>query len=565
MKNSLINFIIKSVGKQAFKKLFKGAENPMEQQHKFLMGLMKRNANTDYGQKYHFKDIHSISDYQSNVPVVEYSQLKDYNHTHTHLEGNGLIVGQPVHFSTTSGSTGQPKLIPISERGFKFEKLFTKASMYILQKQQPDVFSGKILQITSQAIEGYTQSEIEYGSATGQIGKNYPNMIKEKYVIHESTYAIEDFESRYYCILRQSIEQPLSLIVTENPSTLILLSHLLMKWEKELIEDIFRGTIQKKFQSVHTNGILQTLTPNPKLAHHIRSMIAQSEFKTLTPQIVWPDLNAIVCWTGGNCAHYLKQIPEYFGGHVSIQDPGYLAGEVRGAIPLTLNSPTGLPAFNHNFYEFVLIADINETNPIFYTLENVEQGQQYYIFITNESGLYRYNIHDIVEINDKYENVPMFEFIQKAKDITSLVGENLYEQQVRKIIESCAYSHNMELSFYIVYANQRRNGYDLYIQSENIHFENADILAKIIDDALQNENIEYKQNRKSSKLNPLKIVILKEGSFKIYKKFKVEFDCVRDTQFKMNYLTDNQADIASLHSNIKTNSEDMEEEYEQSI
>ena len=45
-----------------------------------------------------------------------------------------------------------------------------------------------------------------------------------------------------------------------------------------------------------------------------------------------------------------------------------------------------------------------------------------------------------------------------------------------------------------------------------------------------------------------------------YKKFKVDFDGVRDMQFKMHYLTDNQADIASLQSNIRTNAEDIEEQ-----
>ena len=430
----------------------------------------------------------------------------------------------------------------------------------MIQKLQPQSFDEKILQITSKALDGNTQSGISFGSATGQIGKSNPSLIKEKYALDESTFAIEDFESRYYCILRQAVEQSISMIATANPSTLILLSHFMMKWEKELVEDIFRGTIQKKFQSEQTNAILETLKPNPKLAHHLRSMIAQSEYKSLTPQMVWPDLNTIVCWTGGNCGHYLKQLPEYFGHHISIKDPGYLASELRATIPLSLDSATGLPTFNHNFYEFVLASEIDDDTAVFHTLESVEQGKQYYIFITNDSGLYRYNINDIVEIKDSFEGVPMFEFIQKGKAFTSLNGEKIFEQQIRKAVEQTAYSNAMELSFYIVYANQRKNGYELYIQSENINFENAQIFAQLVDEALQNENAEYKQSRQSSRL---KLEILKERSFEIYKKFKVEFDGVRDAQFKMNYLTDNQADIASLHSNIRSNADDAEDEIEE--
>ena len=560
MKNTLLQFLMKTTGKQAFTQLFKGAEDPIRQQKKLLLSIIKRNANSQYGQQHHFSQIHSIEEFQEKVPVVQYDQLRELIKEHTQQDGNGLISGQAHHFINTSGSTGDRKLIAVSDRGNKFIKLFNRASQYMIQMLESSAYEHKMLVIAQPNFTGQTKSSIDFGSATSGFEHDYPKLLKDKLALHDSTFEIEDFDSRYYCMLRQSVEQSLSIIETQNPSTLILLAHFMMKWEKELIEDIFRGTIQKKFQSVHTDEILKSLKPNPKLAHHLRAMITQSEYKTLTPQMVWPDLKIIVCWTQGNCGHYLQQLPEYYGLDVAIKDPGFLASEIYATLPIELNRASGIATFNNNFFEFVALDDVDSQKPVFYTLDQVEQGKQYYLYITNESGLYRYNMQDIVEIEGSYQNVPMFKFIQRAQAFTDICGEKITEQQIMQSVEKIEKSLGLEVSFYIAFANKRKSGYELYIQSEELSDEIINEFSTKVDRELQILNKQYKKKRAKHELNSLKTTILKERSFEIYKKYKVQFDEIDDTQFKMNYLTQSQSDIASLHSNIRTNSDDDEAE-----
>jgi hypothetical protein len=44
------------------------AGNPME----LLLDIVRKNAGTEYGQRYGFDKISSIADYQHNVPVISY-------------------------------------------------------------------------------------------------------------------------------------------------------------------------------------------------------------------------------------------------------------------------------------------------------------------------------------------------------------------------------------------------------------------------------------------------------------------------------------------------------------
>jgi hypothetical protein len=63
-------------------------------------------------------------------------------------------------------------------------------------------------------------------------------------------------------------------------------------------------------------------------------------------------------------------------------------------------------------------------------VERLEEGQRYFVYVTNASGLYRYDMNDIVEVAGHYGKTPLIRFIQKGKGVVSFTGEKLYETQV---------------------------------------------------------------------------------------------------------------------------------------
>ena len=63
-------------------------------------------------------------------------------------------------------------------------------------------------------------------------------------------------------------------------------------------------------------------------------------------------------------------------------------------------------------------------------IDRFEVGRRYFVFVTTGSGLYRYDMNDIVEVVGLHERTPLIRFIQKGKGVVSFTGEKLYETQV---------------------------------------------------------------------------------------------------------------------------------------
>ncbi len=54
---------------------------------------------------------------------------------------------------------------------------------------------------------------------------------------------IEDYESRYYALLRCALMLPISCLYTLNPSTIVLIGRRLATHAESLIKDIEKGTL----------------------------------------------------------------------------------------------------------------------------------------------------------------------------------------------------------------------------------------------------------------------------------------------------------------------------------
>ena len=86
---------------------------------------------------------------------------------HKHGESDLLFPGKPVMYATTSGTTSEPKWIPITETYLKniYGKM-TKVWLYNFIKNRPKVFHGSIVSIVGKKIEGYAPDGTMFGSVS---------------------------------------------------------------------------------------------------------------------------------------------------------------------------------------------------------------------------------------------------------------------------------------------------------------------------------------------------------------------------------------------------------------
>ncbi len=517
--------------------------NSQPYQEKVLKNILRKNASTEYGRKNRFAHIGSVQEFQKSVPVITYANIQPAIERMAEGEHGILCHEKPVIYATTSGTTAKPKYLPVTpatvKRGHKLTQLIW---MHRLFQDSPSFISGKILAIVSPAIEGYLPSGTPYGSATGFISKKVPRIIRGKYALPAYTSEISDYTAKYYFILRRAVEQnDITYFTAANPSTILLLCQKMQEWSAALIEDIHNGTLREDMaiESEIREKSKHLFKPNPKRAHELHEILAtQGE---LTPQHVWPKLKTLGCWTGGNSGSFLNSLEKFFSRDVAIRDLGYLASELKGSMPLHHNNAAGALAMADTFFEFAEVEEWNNAthwkNVRFLLAHELEVGKPYYIFVTNNSGLYRYDINDIVQVKSFHDSTPEIVFLQKGKGATNITGEKLYESQVVAAVEKVKQELGLDLYFYLCVANAHERRYNLLAEFENKKDSSVlETFASRVDSAIQEINMEYATKRSSLRLKNLSLQQIPPGGFANFKARKVR-EGQREGQFKLVILS----------------------------
>jgi hypothetical protein len=224
-------------------------------------------------------------------------------------------------------------------------------------------------------------------------------------------------------------------------------------------------------------------------------------------------------------------------GQVHIKDLGFLASEIRGSVPLALDQSAGVLTIDDNFFEFAPVSTVQQGEPEFLLADQLEIDQHYYLYFTNTAGLYRYDLNDIVAVRGFLGTTPLIDFIQKGKGVTNITGEKIYEQQVLAAVASAEQQTELKLVFFQCLASVKAGGYQLFAEfCQSPGQPDLSAFAAAFEQALQQQNIEYRSKRLSQRLVPVQVHALAPGALELFKRRRVAAG-VREAQFKTVPLT----------------------------
>lgn len=90
-----------------------------EQQEDILSDLLDKCQDTMFGQRYGFRYIKTIEDFQNQVPISHYHDFEPRIHYMLKGEPNVTYPGKIDRFATSSGTTADSKYIPVTKEGLK--------------------------------------------------------------------------------------------------------------------------------------------------------------------------------------------------------------------------------------------------------------------------------------------------------------------------------------------------------------------------------------------------------------------------------------------------------------
>ena len=538
------NFLLSCAGSIQLAKLNKASRNPQKAASTTLRNIITYAKDTAYGKEHNFEQILQAKTdeelfklWQANVPVNEYEDLRPYVERHKNGEANVLFPGKPVMYATTSGSTAEPKWIPMTQEYMKmvYSKM-THLWLFNFIRNRPKVYSGKALSIVGKVIEGYAPDGTVHGSVSGVTQRDCPKFMKVLYSNPQCVYSITDYNSRYYVLMRMGIEQDISIIITANPSTIVELQNNVNEYFDEYVTDIENGTISQKLKiapEIRTE-LEACVHPNPKRAKELRAL--KAKYGTVLPKHYWPNLQILNTWKCGNTDKYIEKFQGSLPEHTLHMEFGYFASECR--FGLVMDDTLNTVLFPHfHYYEFVREEDLEKENPEFLQLSQLEEGKRYCPFITTWAGLYRYNMTDLLEVGPKYKNSPTVHLIQKTKGIVSMTGEKLYEKQFCDAVHKVEKESGMMTRFFVGFADQERSSYDFYweFSDRSTTQAQAEEFTRKVDAALKEINCEYGAKRDSLRIKDPATYRLVKDSFETFKQRCID-EGARDGQFKLTLL-----------------------------
>jgi hypothetical protein len=532
---NIIKPIIGIVGLRDARRFEKSLKEPKKVQEQLLKEILTSGEDTVFGRDHHFREVSSAEDYSRKVPVVSYENLRPYIDRVVDGEKGILTREDPIFFATTSGTTGKPKFVPVTQSSRNAKSQVMRLWLYHASRAHPAMFSGKVLSVVSPEAESYTKKGIPCGAESGHAYRNMPSILKSAYAAPYEVFAIKDYELKYYILLRLALQEDVTFIGTCNPSTIMLLCQKMREFSGDIIRDIHDGTCRgmEKLSQPVREMIGQCCQKDVVRAKEIEKL--SSDSGELIARRLWPNIALIGCWKGGSVGIYMRDFSKHFDEQIPTRDWGYLASEIRGSVPIDDEGSGGILTIETNYYEFVHDEEINEPKRRFLTVSDLEDGKRYYVFPTTIGGLYRYDMNDIIEVSGFYHRTPVIRFCQKGKGVSSLTGEKLYESQVIGAVEGALEKNRVNLEFIVM--TVQMDDIPRYIciveETESVIAKGqAEAIIRDIDLNLKQVNVEYETKRTSGRLGDPVLKIARSGEYEKYRKKRVA-QGVPDGQFKM--------------------------------
>jgi hypothetical protein len=432
----------------------------------------------------------------------------------------------------TSGTTGKPKHIPVTRRFLADIRRGWNVFGLNLLNRHPRAWVRPIVQISSSMRETLSPTGLPCGAISGLLAATQKRIVQWMYVVPRWVAGISDPLDRFYSILRHSIAHDVAFITTANPSSTLKLFETAQAEAPRLIRDLADGRFRPPGGSLPEGFQPKRFRPDRKTARRLQEALDRRG--RLMPRDYW-NLEFLTNWTGGTLRLYVRRLREMVGEHVAIQDIGLLASEGRFSIPLRADGVGGVAEITSNFLEFIPAACHEQDDPPTLQAHELEDGEEYFLVVSNYAGLFRYNLDDRVRVVARHTGTPVLEFLSRGLHTANITGEKITEHQVVEAMRTARRREGLPIERFVVQGRfSRRPYYELRV--EDVTPEQADRLAQDMETALTELNIEYASKRKSGRLGPIRAVVLSAGELERVEREAIRRRRGRCEQYKHQYL-----------------------------
>jgi hypothetical protein len=520
------------------------ADPESTQRELLLAKIVGPNADSEFGQAHGFARIRSFDDFRAAVPIRKYEGFAPWIDRIVQRGEQGLLTTEPVkRFFLTSGSSAAKKYIPVTSSFVRTKSRAFGIYWSLVFDDHPEAKAGRMVTNFSDSGEPSASpgglpcsSESAYWAGVTRATQRDSRPIVPKAVAQ-----IDDSDARYYAIARILLEEEFSVIMTLNPSTILLLFDKLVEHVGALADDLERGGIDpgRPVGDAVRAELSSRYGGNPARAQQLRALAAEG---TLHAHRIWPALALAISWRSPMLAPYLRLLAPHFADRVAGRDYILMASEGVMAVPLADGSSGGALAIDSHVYELVPEERYGPEDAPTLLPHELEVGRTYVVVLTNGSGLYRYDIGDVVRVVRFEGRTPVVEFLHRAGATCSLTGEKLTEDQVTAAMSEVA--AELGLSVHAFTMHPAPEGFPRYVALVELSVPASEdakrAFPRCLDEALHRCNVEYGSKRASERLAAPELWIVAPGGYEARRQARLRSG-TSDSQIKPTHLTRDSA------------------------
>ncbi|MES2617521.1 MAG: GH3 auxin-responsive promoter family protein [Bacteroidota bacterium] len=426
--------------------------NAADVQLQVMKRLLESAKNTEWGQHYDFKSIQTYNDFKNRFPIQDYETLKPYIERVMKGELDVLWPGEIMWFAKSSGTTSdKSKFIPVSFETLEechFQGGRDILSFYCANVSETQIFDGKGLLIGgSHKINSFNENSY-YGDLSAVLMNNMPTWVNLLKTPDKSIALMDDWEQKLEKMANQTVNENVTNISGVPTWTLVLFERLL---EMRGIEDIHE------------------LWPNLEL--YIHGGVSFEPYRKPFSQFL-----------KGSNMHYLETY-NASEGFFGMQNDLYYPD-------LMLMPDYGI------FYEFIKVSEMQSNNPQTYLLGEVEANETYAVVMSNNSGLWRYQLGDTIRFTSV--NPYKFTITGRTKLFMNAFGEEVVIENAEKAIAHACQMTDSKIREYTaapIYLNSDKDaGHEWLIEFEKEPHSISDFTIAL-DNKLKEVNSDYEAKR----------------------------------------------------------------------
>ncbi len=365
-------------------------------QHRTLLKLVRKAAQTKFGRDHHFDRIQTVEDFQAQVPLRDYEDFWTHYWKDAYPRLKGVTwPGKIPYYALSSGTTsGATKYIPISRQMIRSNKkaAFTTLSLYRNHFRKHKLFTGEFFFLGG-CTDLRQQADGSFAGDLSAIASKGLYLAARPYLFPpEEMSLIPDWTVKLGRLAEEAVKRPITAL-SGVPS-----------WMLKLFDAV---------KQVSGKRTIAEVWPQLRVVIH-----GGTKFDSFR--------NTFKAEIGNDDVQFCEVYP-CSEGFIATEDPRYKL--------LRLVPDHGI------FFEFIPAEQfkngkLTTDRPTRHTLATVEPGVMYAVALSNCAGMWAYLVGDTITFESKAP--PLLRFSGRTKNFLSAFGEHLIEEEVTKAVATAA-------------------------------------------------------------------------------------------------------------------------------